>query len=77
MSLSTSKVELARKILSTNDKELINYLNAVFSSQPKDWWAELPDDVKVSVNRGLIQAQKRQTIPHSHVMKKYKKWLKK
>jgi hypothetical protein len=77
MSVSETKIELARQILNTNNKELINYLKAIFSGQPKNWWEELPDEIKASVDRGLKQAANKQTLPHSQVMKKYSKWLKK
>lgn len=77
MSVSETKIELARKILNTNDKELINYIKAIFSSEPKNWWEELPDEIKASVDRGLKQASNKQTLPHNQVMKKYSKWLKK
>ena len=77
MSVSETKIELATQILNTNDKEIINYIKAIFSNQSKNWWEELPDEIKASVDRGLKQAARRQTLPHSQVMKKYSKWLKK
>ena len=77
MSVSETKIELATQILNTNDKEIINYIKAIFSNQSKNWWEELADEIKASVDRGLKQAALRQTLPHSQVMKKYSKWLKK
>lgn len=77
MDISVTKIELASKLLNTKDKELINYIKAIFSTQPEEWWEELPAPVKESVLRGLKQADKGETIAHAEVMKKYKKWLKK
>lgn len=77
MDVASTKIELASKLLNTNDKELIGYIKAIFSTQPEDWWDELPSQIKDSVTRGIKQADKGETIPHSEVIKKYKKWLKK
>jgi predicted transcriptional regulator len=77
MDIAATKIELASKLLNTKDKELINYLKAIFSTQPKDWWEELPPAIQDSVIRGLKQAEKGETIAHDKVMKKYAKWLKK
>lgn len=40
-----------------------------------DFWEELPDYQKQSIERGLQQASNGETIPHEEVMKKYEKWL--
>ena len=77
MHISVTKIELASKLLNTKDKELINYIKAIFSTQPEEWWDELPASVKKSVTRSIKQADRGETIPHAQVMKKYKKWLKK
>jgi hypothetical protein len=77
MDLAVTKIELAKKLLNTNDKDLINYIKSIFSTQSGEWWDELPADVKASIERGLKQADKGEGIPHSEVMKKYKKWLRK
>jgi hypothetical protein len=77
MNIASTKIDLAKKLLATNDKDLINYIKAIFSTQSEDWWETLPEEIKNSVNKGLKQAESGHTIPHSQVMKKYKKWLKK
>lgn len=43
----------------------------------RNWWAELPAPIKLSIKRGLKQSEFGQTIPHEEVMKRYKNWLKK
>ncbi len=77
MSIATTKVELAKRLLNTNNKSIINYIKAIFETQSTDWWEELPDEVKASIEKGLKQSEKGETIPHTQVMKKYSKWLKK
>ncbi len=77
MNIAVTKLELAKRLLDTNDKAIINHIKAIFSTQSEDWWEELPTDIKASVTRGLKQSENGQTIPHNQVMKNYKKWLKK
>lgn len=76
MNVNEAKVELARKVLATNDEELLNYISTIFSSQD-DWWNSLPENVQAAVNRGLSQSEQKKTKPHSQVMKKYEKLLNK
>jgi hypothetical protein len=73
MSIATIKLDLAKKIMDTNDKELIGYIKAIFDGQSENWFEELPVDVQASVERGLAQSEKGEGRPHAEVMTKYKK----
>lgn len=78
MSISTIKLDLAKKIIDTEDKGIINHIKAVFDTHPNEnWFENLPDDVKASVEQGIKEADKGEGSPHSVVMKRVKKWLKK
>ena len=77
MNIGATKLEIAKQLLDTNDKDLINHIMAIFSTREENWFEELPDEIKASVKRGLKQSKEGNTIPHAEVMKKYKKWLKK
>lgn len=77
MSIASTKIELTKQLLNTTDAGIINHIKAVFESRTEDWWDELPDEIKASVERGLKQSERGETIPHEKVMKKYRKWLKK
>lgn len=77
MNIALTKLELAKRLLATNDKAIINHFMAVFTTQTEDWWDQLPSEVKQSVNRGLKQSGAGESIPHHQVMKRYKKWSKK
>jgi hypothetical protein len=76
MSIATVKLSLAKKIIDTNDKDIIAYIKAIFDGQSERWFEELPFEVKASVERGLKQSENKLGRPHAVVMKKYKKWLK-
>ena len=77
MDLAATKLELAKRLLNTNDKNIINYLKAIFDTRTQDWFDTLPEEIKASVERGLKQSAKGETIPHAEMKKKYAKWLKK
>jgi predicted transcriptional regulator len=73
MSIATIKLDLAKKIMDTNDEELIGYIKSIFDGQSENWFEELPIDVQASIERGLAQSEKGEVKPHEEVMKKYKK----
>ena len=77
MNIASAKVDLAKKILNTNDKEIIGYIQSLFDSHSDNWFDELPEPIQASVEKGLKQSAKGESRPHSEVMKKYGKWLKK
>lgn len=72
MNTENTRQELAKKILSTENKEILSYIRAIFESHPDSWFNDLPEAVKASVNRGLDQSKKKEIRPHAEVMKKYK-----
>ena len=77
MNISSTKLELAKRLLDTQDKDVLNYIKALFDTRSKDWWDTLPTEVQLSIEQGIAQADRGETITHKEVMKKYKKWLKK
>ena len=74
MNITAAKLELARKILDTNNKEIIKYIKSIFESQTENWFVDLPKEIQDSVKRGLNQSKNGKSRPHSEVVKKYKKW---
>ncbi len=77
MNIAATKIEIAKQVFNTNNKNLINYIKTLFETQDVDLWDELPDAVKKSAERGIAQADRGELKPHAEVMKKYKKWLRK
>jgi hypothetical protein len=73
VNITTTKLELAKLLLHTTDEGIINHIKAVFSTQSQNRREELPEEIKLSVERGLIQSGKGQAISHDQVMKRYKK----
>jgi len=77
MSLASVKINLAKKILESNNKYFIGYINSIFESQPENWFQQLPKSVQISVKKGILQSDANETIAHKDIMKKYKKWTNK
>ena len=73
MNIDSVKVELAKYILETEDKDVIKHFKAIKDTSSGDWRDELPDEIKAEVELGSQQIKNGETIPHEVVMKKYKK----
>jgi len=41
----------------------------------KDWWNDLTDEQKKSIERGLNDIEEGREVPYEQVREKYKKWL--
>ena len=75
MDLQTEKIELAQRLLETDDEAVLLQIKEVFESHSKDFWDDLPEHVKAGIERGRKQAAEGKLTPHNEVMKKYGKYL--
>jgi predicted transcriptional regulator len=72
----TEMKNLAKKYLDNADEKTIKMVFAILEvDAEKDWWDDLSDDAKQSIERGLQDIENGKITPHEEVMKKYKKWL--
>jgi predicted transcriptional regulator len=66
----------AKKYLDNADEKTIKMVFAMLEvDAQKDWWDEISDSAKNSIERGLKDIEMGKVTPHHEVMKKYKKWL--
>ncbi|MBI3512151.1 MAG: hypothetical protein HY064_15945 [Bacteroidetes bacterium] len=77
MNIAVTKLELVKRLLETEDKDIINYIKALFDSHEESWFKNLPEEIKASVKKGISDSKKGKVIPHDDMRKKYQKWLKK
>ena len=77
MNMQAEKLKLIQMLLETKDKELIQQVKALLSIHQKDadFWDEMPDTIKESVERGLRQSEAGEGIPHEKAVKRLSKWL--
>jgi predicted transcriptional regulator len=77
MRIQDQKTDLAKRILATKDKNVINYIQAIFDNDVDKWEEELPEYIRKSIESGLKDSANGKVKDHEVVMKKYRKWLKK
>lgn len=68
--------EEVKKYLDTADEKVIKMVHAMLEVDAQnDWWDDVSDEAKASIERGLKDAEAGRVTSHKEVMKKYKKWL--
>jgi hypothetical protein len=75
MNLALKKVELAKAILSTDDKNLIRQIEAIIETRMTHNWNDFPDEMRQRLEKSLAKADKGIGMPHDKFIKKYKRWL--
>ena len=77
MSIASLIKEL-KKNIDKADERVLKMVNAMLlADQEDDWYDELPEEVKASIEKGLDDIKNGRVVSHENVMKKYKKWLSK
>jgi predicted transcriptional regulator len=65
-----------KRYIDTADEKVVKMIHAMLEvEQESDWWDNLSEDAKASINRGLKEAKLGKVTTHEVVMKKYRKWL--
>ncbi len=66
----------AKKYLDNADEKTIKMVYAMLEvDAEKDWWDDISDAAKKSIEQGLKDIEEGKVIPHKEAMKKYRKWL--
>jgi hypothetical protein len=71
------KTDLHKLIDKINDIDMLNAIRVLLKNHPKEYdsWDLLPSEVKESVEKSIVQAERGELKSHDEVMKAYKKWL--
>jgi len=75
MNIQSEKIELAKRLLETDDEAILFQIKEVFENHTKDFGNDLPGIIKTGIERGKKQAAESKLTPHDEVMKKYAKYL--
>ena len=75
LGLENKKIELIQWLSTLNDKRLIDKLMKLREKEKTDWWNELSESEKKSIEKGILDADKGKMTSHSSVKKIYDKWL--
>ncbi|HCY75233.1 MAG TPA: hypothetical protein DHV28_04885 [Ignavibacteriales bacterium] len=76
MNLDSEKLKIIDWIANITDESMIAKIK-LLKDHPNetDWWDEISDAEKASIERGLADAAAGRVVPHEEVRKKYEKWL--
>jgi hypothetical protein len=76
MDIQTEKIELAKKLLNTENIHIIDAIKSVFDSYDANIdWADIPDAVVADAEKSMRQVISGDGIPHEVARETYKKWL--
>jgi hypothetical protein len=73
MSVETIKIEVAQRILNLEDEKILIKIQALLNSE-KDWYGDLTDDDKASLQKGIDQAERGELISNEDFKKKHFRW---
>ncbi len=73
MSTAELRLCLIERITQANEETLLKLIG-LLNAEDKDWWNNLSEEDKASVERGLQQADKGNFVSHDDAMKVFDKW---
>jgi predicted transcriptional regulator len=73
--IQTKKLELIQWVAGIQDESLIDELQKFMQGENRDWWDDLSDDQKASIEAGQEDIEAGRVMPHEEVKKVYEKWL--
>jgi len=68
MDLQAEKIELMKLLLETDSEEIIAQIKSVFKREEYDFYDDLPEHVKESIQRGLDDVKEGKVRDHESVM---------
>lgn len=76
MNIENAKQELSEWILSLTDDSILEKIKFLKDNQKQtDWWNEITEEEKASIEKGLNDIKEGRVTPHSKIKKEYGKWL--
>ena len=79
MSTAEIKLTIFELLATTKDSKVLNSIYKQLKSQTvkkeTDFWDNFPKEQKQEIMTSIEESERGETIPHSQVMKRYKKWL--
>jgi hypothetical protein len=76
MSIESEKIKLIEWLTNLEDDSIIEKIKFLKENYPQtDWWNEITEEEKASIEKGLEDIKAGRITPHAEVRKKYAKWL--
>jgi hypothetical protein len=64
----TLKYKIVEKLIQTQDDVVLNEVKLILGVKENDFWEELPEEVKQSINQAKAELDRGEGIPHEKVM---------
>jgi hypothetical protein len=74
---SVLKKQVKKFVENASNKDLKIIYNLFEINRQDDWWKEISKEHQQAIKEAIAEADKGKVIPHSEMIKKYRKWLKK
>ena len=75
MNLQNTKIELIQWLSFLDDKSLLQKIIDLRNRQTKDWWNDISESEKKSIEKGISDSKSGKLNSHSEARKVYEKWL--
>jgi predicted transcriptional regulator len=73
MNIQSKKLELVQLILNTEKPAILDKIEDILKKEKSsDWWDEIGEDERKSIERGISEADNGELVPHKEVMKQMK-----
>ena len=65
-----------KKYIDEADDRMVRVIHTLLEAdKATDWWDDITDAERASIDRGLRQLEEGKGIPHEQVVKQYAKWF--
>ncbi|WP_298248411.1 hypothetical protein [uncultured Christiangramia sp.] len=75
INIQNKKIELIQWLSTLNDESIIEKVMKLRESEKTDWWKEISNEEKKSIEKGIQDADSGKLRSHSEAKKIYEKWL--
>lgn len=75
INIQSAKIELIQWLTTLEDSSMIQKILDLRKSETKDWWNEIAESEKKSIEQGITDADSGKLSPNSEAEKIYGKWL--
>jgi hypothetical protein len=73
--IQKTNIELIQWLSALNDEKIIKKIVDLRKNENVDWWKTISDSEKLSIEKGISDADSGKLISHRKVRKLFEKWL--
>ena len=73
MDMQTKKLDLIDWLVNLEDERILDKLSSFKNEETSDWYDDVPEEAKASIQRGLEDVRQGKLIPHEKVMENIRK----